>query len=224
MSKRIEIFADFDGTISTVDSLQHLLTVYTGEAWQETERQVREGAITEKEGLQREFDLLEIPERAARELVARDILIDPAFPGFVDWCEKEGLPLTVVSGGFRKFITLVLKKHGLERLRVRANDVVVEKGRWRIIPAGGEALCERCNHCKSSYIVSASSAGARTVFIGNGLTDRCPAGRADLIFAKDVLADHCCAEGIPFHHFGSFDDVRDVLIRERAGGSARRTR
>ncbi len=52
------VFTDFDGTVTTVDSLQRILTVFTGEAWRRIEDEVEAGRIGDRRSLQMEFDLV----------------------------------------------------------------------------------------------------------------------------------------------------------------------
>ncbi len=208
------VFTDFDGTVTTVDSLQRILTVFTGEAWRRIEDEVEAGRIGDRRSLQMEFDLVRASRVEAMAVVDRDVAVDPAFPPFAAWLKRRGVPLTVLSGGFASIIRRVLGRHGLETLEVRANEARVSRGRWRVVPARGRRLCGACNHCKTASIVRARRAGLQTIFVGNGVTDRCPARHADLVFAKGVLAAHCRRERIPFRRYRTFRDVRRALERE----------
>ncbi len=208
------VFKYFDVTVTTVDSLQRILTVFTGEAWRRIEDEVEAGRIGDRRSLQMEFDLVRASRVEAMAVVDRDVAVDPAFPPFAAWLKRRGVPLTVLSGGFASIIRRVLGRHGLETLEVRANEARVSRGRWRVVPARGRRLCGACNHCKTASIVRARRAGLQTIFVGNGVTDRCPARHADLVFAKGVLAAHCRRERIPFRRYRTFRDVRRALERE----------
>ncbi|MGH7724962.1 MAG: hypothetical protein ACREOU_05990, partial [Candidatus Eiseniibacteriota bacterium] len=48
---------------------------------------------------------------------------------------------------------------------------------------------------------------ARTVFIGDGLSDRCGARAADVVYAKGDLLAFCRDAGIPARPFANFEDV-----------------
>jgi 2-hydroxy-3-keto-5-methylthiopentenyl-1-phosphate phosphatase len=59
-------------------------------------------------------------------------------------------------------------------------------------------------------------------FIGEGHSDRYGALYADVVFAKKHLVDICRADGVTFHPWETFDDVRTGLeslngIPERVG-------
>ncbi len=221
VKKKLAVFTDFDGTVTTVDSLQHILTVFTGNAWRRIEAEVAAGRIGDRRSLQMEFDLVRAPRGEAMAVVDRDVAIDPSFPRFAAWLGERGLPLTVLSGGFASIIGRVLRRHGLGGLEVRANEVRVSGRRWKVIPSRRRRLCGECNHCKSAPLVRAKRRGMRTVFIGNGVTDRCPAGHAEVVFAKGVLAAHCAREGIRFRRYRTFEDVRGALEKELRFPAAR---
>jgi 2-hydroxy-3-keto-5-methylthiopentenyl-1-phosphate phosphatase len=43
------------------------------------------------------------------------------------------------------------------------------------------------------------------IYVGDGLSDRCGARAADIVFARGALLDWCRSEGVearPFHGFG----------------------
>lgn len=215
--KRMAVFADFDGTVTAVDSLQHLLSSFTGSEWRRIEDEVEAGRIGDHRSLQMEFDLVQAGWRDAMAIVDRDVAIDPSFPAFAAWVGERRIPLVILSGGFSSIIRRILSRRGLGRLEVRANDVRVRNGKWRVVSSRRRRICGRCNHCKTASILRARRRGLRTVFIGNGVTDRCPAGHADAVFAKGMLAEHCARERIPFRSFRTFDDVRRALEADEMG-------
>ena len=45
------------------------------------------------------------------------------------------------------------------------------------------------------------------VFVGDGRSDFCASGRADILFAKASLADYAAQRGLAFHPFEDFHDV-----------------
>jgi len=49
--------------------------------------------------------------------------------------------------------------------------------------------------------------------VGDGLTDRCVAPEADLLFAKKALVQICEAEAISFRPYRHFGDVQAELER-----------
>ena len=55
--------------------------------------------------------------------------------------------------------------------------------------------------------------------VGDGRSDFCVAGRADLVLAKGSLLDHCIEADLPHFAFADFAEATDIL----AGWLERRT-
>ena len=64
--------------------------------------------------------------------------------------------------------------------------------------------------------------GSAIVFVGDGLSDRYAAAAADLVFAKDRLAEYCVAQNIAHVPFTDLLDVAIHLNERFAGGLLRR--
>lgn len=205
----IRIFSDFDGTITRQDTLVYLLDRYAGPEWLAIEDRVEAGTLSEEEGLQAEIALLDPSWEEARQAVLDDVAVDPSFSDFAAWCRDRRWPLTLLSGGLEPLIRAVLEREGLGDLALRANGLEFEPdGRWRVIPAGSPRIRSRCNHCKTWHLAGASQAGAATVYVGDGCTDRCPSEHADLVFAKDGLRKWCEEKSLPYIPFDSFGEIR----------------
>jgi 2-hydroxy-3-keto-5-methylthiopentenyl-1-phosphate phosphatase len=65
-------------------------------------------------------------------------------------------------------------------------------------------------------VVTARDALGPVAFVGDGSTDRYGALYADVVFAKDHLAETCTRDGVPFVPWMSFDDVRARLTSGEA--------
>ena len=202
---KIHVFSDFDGTVTERDTLVHLLDSYVGDAWYEIEDRVEDGSLSEEQGLRREIELLKAPFDEALASVLDEVAVDPGFASFVEFCEAKGWPLALVSGGLRPIIEAVLAKHALSRVPVHANDLAFdEDARWRVLPAPTPRIRALCNHCKSWWVAEAPGP---VIYIGDGTTDRCAGARADLLFAKDGLADWCEREGNAHVRWNRFADI-----------------
>ena len=56
-------------------------------------------------------------------------------------------------------------------------------------------------------------AGEPYVYVGDGYSDRCAALAAERIFARDGLARHLDAQGVPHERFHDLHDVAAALSR-----------
>jgi len=209
------IFCDFDGTITRMDTLVYLLDEFSGEDWRSIEDQVEAGSMTEIGALQAEMDLLHIPFEEAASAIRNKIQIDPTFPGFVEYLRKKDFDLTILSGGFKRIIELVLKEHNLDSVSVKSNQVEVGKSnKWQVLPAGTPKLNGFCNHCKTWHVTEAKAASYTTIYIGDGTTDRCPAMESDIVFAKGGLADWLTRNGREFVPFNNFKQITQYLEKQ----------
>jgi 2-hydroxy-3-keto-5-methylthiopentenyl-1-phosphate phosphatase len=65
---------------------------------------------------------------------------------------------------------------------------------------------------KTFVIEEVRQPGSILVYIGDGYSDRAAAHVADLVFAKDRLAEYCGAEGIPYVPFVTFETIGHYLL------------
>ena len=210
----MQIFTDFDGTVTLTDSLVFLLDRYAGESWYEIEDRVDAGTLPEKEGLHQEIALLAAPFQEALSALLAELPVDPGFAGFAALCRERGWPLSILSGGLRPVIEALLEREGLAGIPVHSNDLAFDgDGRWRVVPAATPRIRDLCNHCKTWWLRQAE--GPR-VYIGDGTTDRCPSSEADLVFAKGGLARWCEKEGIEHVSWERFEEIGSWLKSDRA--------
>jgi HAD superfamily phosphoserine phosphatase-like hydrolase len=205
---RLAIFVDYDGTITDVDTFDVLVRSAAGDdAWNELERELRAGRITLREALARQaaFVRLSRPEAlAALESRAR---VDPTFAPFVREAHARGHWVAVVSAGIRSIIGPALERAGVD-VPLFANDVDFDAAGWRMTFIDDSAL----GHDKAAR-VRAASAGARTVYVGDGISDFEGALAADVRFAKKgrALERYCRERGLECTSFSSFDEIATAL-------------
>src|SRR5690242_13936818 len=146
-----------------------------------------------------------------------NMMIDRAFPAFVAATREAGVPLTVLSDGLDYAIRRVLGQHGLDDLPIIANslEAVGESG-WRLDFPHGRPNC-RSGNCKCASAGDAHAERKRVLLIGDGTSDFCVAGEADLVFAKHRLIEHCRSAGIPYVPITGFADALELLPTLLAG-------
>ncbi|MGH7289466.1 MAG: hypothetical protein ACREI8_15760, partial [Myxococcota bacterium] len=92
-----------------------------------------------------------------------------------------------------------------------------EEGAWRIAASAPDASCD-CGTglCKRGRIQAfrAQHPGVCVVHVGNGrVSDLCGALAADVVFAKDSLAEELAAREIAYEPFATLHDVVSGLGR-----------
>jgi 2,3-diketo-5-methylthio-1-phosphopentane phosphatase len=210
------ILCDFDGTISVEDITDSLLERFGRPGWQALEQAWKRGEIGSRDCMARQVGLLEASD-AELDAHLDDMMIDRAFPAFVAATREAGVPLTVLSDGLDYAIRRVLGQHGLDDLAIVANrlEAIGERG-WRLDFPYGRASC-RSGNCKCASAGDAHAQRKRVLLIGDGTSDFCVAGEADLVFAKHRLIEHCRSAGIPYVPITGFADALELLPTLLAG-------
>jgi 2,3-diketo-5-methylthio-1-phosphopentane phosphatase len=200
---------DFDGTVALEDVGNRFFRTFTTDpaAWQAIIDEWFAGTLGGREVLARECALVDVDEERLASFV-RQHHLDPAFAPFVAAARAAGDEVTIASDGLLLYIRRLLDAHGLANVQARSNDArFVEH---RLEPSFGTPPgegCGGCGTCKGAVIESLAPGFARVVFIGDGLSDRCAAPRADVVYAKDDLMEFCLAHGIAAQPFRTFEDV-----------------
>ncbi|HLF19464.1 MAG TPA: HAD-IB family phosphatase, partial [Bacteroidota bacterium] len=143
--------------------------------------------------------------------------LDPHFSDFVRFCSQREIPLTILSDGLDFYVERLLRKHGLGYLTWFANHLtLVKEGNFsRLVPEFPytDSECTQCGNCKRNHLLTMSGEDDIVVYVGDGISDRCPVRYADIVFAKKDLIRYCQEKNITFHEFSSFLDVRKRMER-----------
>ena len=203
----MQVFCDFDGTISIEDATDTVLSRFAGSEWEDIEQLWKQGQIGSGECMRRQIALIQA-SRAELDRFLDTQAIDPGFEAFLSFCSRGELPVTVVSDGVDYFIRRILARHGIEGLPIVANVLTcsVAQGResYSLFPPFPTTGCvSGAGVCKCRVVDSADP----QVYIGDGRSDFCVSNKVDLVFAKARLADYCEEHGIPYVGFEDFSDL-----------------
>jgi 2-hydroxy-3-keto-5-methylthiopentenyl-1-phosphate phosphatase len=202
---------DFDGTAAEFDVQQVILDALADhDHWRTINREWAAGHMTTAERARAQWALLRGGERDVLD-VLEPLRLDPGFPAFVQLCEERGFPLYIVSDGFDFYIEPLLARAGLAYLPVFANSLRYEDGVAHMSFLLQRSPDQYYGNDKTFVMEQVRQPGSTLVFVGDGHSDRAAAHEADLIFAKDRLADYCEAERLPFKPFVTFDDISDYF-------------
>lgn len=206
------IACDFDGTITCRDTLHLIVEEFgTRGLWAQIEPRLRAGEVTIEQAMQEEFATVRATPEQVSELVLRDAGLRDGFPELVDWAERRGHRLIVFSSGFRSVIDVLLAHWGLDHLTVVSHEARFSpEGTVLVWSDRGEACVECGRRCKR-HDLRRHREEERLVYVGDGMSDRCAAGLADLVFARAHLARDLAAAGVPFVPFEDFVEVRERL-------------
>lgn len=213
----MQVFCDFDGTIAKVDTTDLVLASLAHPSWEELEARWKRGEITAAECMRGQIALIG-GDDAALDAVLDTVELTEGFVQFAAWCRANAVPLTVVSDGVDYFIARILGRHGFGHLPVIANRLVGEAAARRLEQpwsrsgcAAGSGVCK----CQAAVRAEGEEAAALIVFIGDGRSDFCVSGRADVLFARDALADYARSRAMPHHEFSDFHSITATLDAAR---------
>jgi HAD superfamily phosphoserine phosphatase-like hydrolase len=198
------VFLDFDGTISLADTGVHLLDRLVGDAWHEIEDLYDNGEIGSRECIVRQWGLLPTDDEELLRSVADEVHIDAQFEFLVDALLDEGAEVSIVSDGFGFLATDVGASVGIP---VKTAAVDWATGALSFPDEDVSCPCAQCGTCKQAPLREAAGRGRRTIFVGDGTSDRLVAPHADILFATDELARWCDDNGVSYQPFLSLGEV-----------------
>ncbi len=210
------IACDFDGTITRRDTLHLIVDTFGDRAvWDENEPALRRGEISIEQAMAAEFATVRATPEQVRELVLADAGLREGFVEFVAWARGNGHRVVILSSGFRSVIDTVLESLGVADLEVHSHEAHFSPEGTRLEwTARGErcGLCDR--NCKRHDLARLQRPDESVVYLGDGISDRCVSGAADLVFARDGLAEYLTEIGTPFVPFDDFTGARAHLTAE----------
>jgi len=218
------VFLDFDGTITRRDATDAILDAFAAPEWLQIEEAWLSGRIGSRDCLTAQMALVTATPQEVDALL-REIEVDPGFTTLLEACTARATPVHIISDGFDYCIDRILGRPELDlsaRLlgaHVVASHLQPDGERWRAtFPCPTEPCAHGCATCKPLAMDRLNAAGAVTVFVGDGLSDRYAAARADMVFAKDKLAVFCKGASIPFTPYDTLAAVADRLDRVLQAG------
>lgn len=211
----IRVFCDFDGTMTVEDVGNRLFRTFAGESAESIVREYRAGRINARECLRQECAALGVIRPETIREFAVQWSLDAFAQEFVQFCRSREIPLTIVSDGLDLYVEPILAKANLGDLPWFANHgSFIETGEGTtLVPSfpHRDEHCDLCGNCKRNHIVTQSADEDVVVYVGDGISDRCPVHFADVVFAKRDLIKYCQEENISYFEFRHLGDVRDRL-------------
>jgi 2-hydroxy-3-keto-5-methylthiopentenyl-1-phosphate phosphatase len=224
LAKNDLIFIDFDGTISVKDTgIAVIDALELEEAW-EIEHQWRRGEIDSMECLTRQWEMVDLPRGAIYRMID-SFALDEGFNDLAEAAIQIGAGLVVVSDGLDFYVDRMLGRLGWE---ICPGEQVINRPRHciprfanhgRVTDHGVEISfphqspdCDQCGNCKTAHLQRLRPHFSRLIYIGDGHSDLCAARFADLVFAKDALAEDFAQSGRPFVNFQSLTEINKVLL------------
>lgn len=208
------IFTDFDGTITTKDTIDAMYDAFGPEDWPAVLKNLYAQGLRSRRVIKRMLGILDCTREQIVELL-RTLPVRDGFVEFREFCRSKGYELIIMSEGIGLSVETVLHERGIDDLPYFGNVLVRDsRGRWTTMNPHLHPDCGDCGNCKSAHLIERKRRGDAVVYVGDGATDRCPAQAADVVFATGYLAEFCKKTGVPFLPFETFGDVIVEMSRE----------
>ena len=213
------LFLDFDGTISSRDAVDAILEKYADPRWLAFEADWRAGRIGSRDCLRAQMSLVRASSKQIDALLD-EIGIDEELAALLQLCTARGIPFHIVSDGFDYCIRRILSAAGkklaalLRGGRVCAAHLESRGRVWHTeFPFFHQACGHGCATCKPAVMRLLNRTNAPAIFVGDGLSDRYAIKSADVVFAKDALAEYCNEQSLEYFPYQNLAHVAGYIDR-----------
>lgn len=205
------VLCDFDGTISVKDVTDTLLSHFGQDGCDELEELWVKGKIGSQECMSKQIALMDANLDELNHALSQ-IEIDPTFKSFIDYTEKNHIPVHIVSDGLDYAIQFILKRYGMEHLPIFANKLMHDNNRsWRLeFPYANKDCIKQSGNCKCNHVKKQQYFN-QILYVGDGSSDYCVSHNVDFVFAKDKLIHYCQKNKIEHSAINNFTDVTKAL-------------
>jgi 2,3-diketo-5-methylthio-1-phosphopentane phosphatase len=217
------LFLDFDGTISRRDAVDAILETYADPKWLTFEADWRAGRIGSRECLRAQMSLVRASRKQIDALLD-EIGIDEELVALLEMCAMQHIPAHIISDGFDYCIRRILSGTNkriaafLRGGRVCAAHLESRGHLWRTeFPFFHQTCGHGCATCKPAVMRLLNKTNAPAIFVGDGFSDRYAVESADLVFAKNGLAEYCTEQSIEHTRYQNLGDVAAYIDRWLAG-------
>jgi len=207
------ILCDFDGTVTEKDGLYSFFVKHANEGWREIEKAWNENKISSKECLFKEFEAVPDLSPELIENHVKTVKLDPYFKDFLKFLSADKFDFYIVSDGADYFINKALENSGIKGINIISNHFEFKNGSGFILdfPNDSKDCTNNAGTCKCSVLKKMKQKYKQVIYIGDGISDFCVSGRADILFAKKKLLNYCRGNNIKYIEFNTFKDIINFL-------------
>lgn len=203
---------DFDGTITTIDTVNLLLERFAKEDWKLLHTQLERGEITLRECMLRQYSMLSVSKQLMLRELEKSISFRANFEKLVYYSRRNNIPFYIVSAGLDFIIKHFLELKKLDSLIdvFAAKTSLNDKGIKLTFP---ELFDEESVDFKEDLVKHFTKSGGRVIYIGDGLADYYAVRRAYFSFPirDSKLAQLCKNQEIPHMEIDDFQEVIDTV-------------
>ena len=213
--RNFKIYIDFDGTITKRDIGEHMFLEFGDPIKsQEIIDEWVAGKINSKTVWRELCKTIKNFDDNKFDEFLDTMEIDDYFIDFLEYCDENDFPVTILSDGLDYYIDKIAKKFNFDHVPLFSNKLTFDENK-NLIPTFPytDEECKDCANCKRNHILNSSSDEDITIYIGDGYSDKCAAEHSDYIFAKKSLLKYCEQNGLPYFQFKDFEDVKKIVVQ-----------
>jgi 2,3-diketo-5-methylthio-1-phosphopentane phosphatase len=208
---KCRVFIDFDNTITSFDVLDDLIERFcVDDSWKELEERWRIGEIGSKECIAGQINSVRLSKGKFMKYLAT-IQLDRHFIKLLGLFREKKTEVTILSDSFLFIIRTILENHGVRKIKIYSNQLSFNFSRLIVSFPYINKKCGRCANCKNSHIQNDRNKNKFSIYIGDGLSDICPAQHSDMVFAKENLSRHFQKIRKPYIEFKHLGQVYNYL-------------
>ncbi len=213
--KKFLFICDFDGTITEIDFYKIIMDKYMYEPGSAKLKELRSGVISILEFLSYIFNNINQEEHVIDKDI-RNMKFRAGFIDFVEFIEKNGGEVLILSAGLDYYIKKAIKYKNLNNIKIYANKShFKEKGLYHIIDESWTFYCSNHGINKKKVVEALRDKYEIICYAGDGYPDFEPAKLCDRIFTTSRLTELCTENNIPQNPFIDFYDIKSALEREK---------
>lgn len=188
------VFFDFDNTITHFDVLDDIIKRFSiDKEWVKFEKAWQKGEIGSRVCLKNQLKSVRIDKDGLLRYLS-EVRIDPAFPVLCKILKTAGVSPVILSDNFDFIIENILENNYIgteDDVKIYANGLRFCRDRLIPLFPHSNRRCVVCGHCKKKNLIKETPGDRIIIYIGDGLSDICPAEHSDIVFAKAGLLRHC---------------------------------
>lgn len=212
-NKGYTVFFDFDNTITTCDVIDDILLRFSKDKrWIKLEEEWKKGKISSKECLKGQIGGILISRKELNNYLY-SIKLDSYFKRVIDFLNLKGTKVIILSDNFDYTLKRILRNNGISDLKIYSNKLKFSKDKLKLLFPFRDRKCCICAHCKRNNLLSNINGDSISIYIGDGLSDSCPAQYADIVFAKGDLLKYFKEKKLGCIPYKTLKDVYGYLRR-----------
>jgi 2-hydroxy-3-keto-5-methylthiopentenyl-1-phosphate phosphatase len=203
---------DFDGTVTKEDVSFLLLDKFSNGNWRKYLEEYNSGNLSVGAFSKKVFGMIKADEKAMTDFVLSSprVKVRPGLKEFIDYCNKHGIKVVIVSNGLTFYIKALLQKLGIDGLDIHAAENIFYDGGVKVEYIGPDGK-EVDAGFKEIYTDYLCQKGYQVIYIGNGTSDIYPSRKARYVCATADLIKICQQEKLKCYPYNDFYDVVKIL-------------